>query len=87
MIFPSRLSTERESQPTDIVQPIFNLALSLKPLTPLPKPAATSEPKGYLTAATRADIRQISSHYLADDVQAFRILAVELDMDVQMRLA
>jgi len=68
-------------------------ALSLKSLAPKAKTAPPPpvpldpEPKGYPTAATRADTRQISGHYPADDVQAFRILAAELDMDVQELLA
>ncbi|WP_371418409.1 ribbon-helix-helix domain-containing protein [Methylocapsa sp. S129] len=36
---------------------------------------------------TRATTRQISGHYAAAEVHAFRILAAELDMDVQELLA
>ncbi len=68
-------------------------ALRLKDLAPPPKAKAarkeepTPEPKSYATAATRNATRQISGHYPADDVQAFRVLAAELDMDVQELLA
>ena len=68
-------------------------ALRLKDLAPKAKaapartPAPPPEPKSYATAATRAATRPISGHSPAEDVQAFRILAAELDMDVQEVLA
>lgn len=62
-----------------------SLARDMKP-EPAPKPQAAPEPS-YATAQTRVATRQISAHYNAADVQAFRILAAELDMDVQELLA
>ena len=62
-----------------------NLARDMKPEpapAPLPAPEAS-----YPTAQTRSGTRQISGHYPADDVQAFRILAAEQDKDVQELLA
>lgn len=41
----------------------------------------------YRVAQTRTDTRQISAHYPAEVVQAFRVLAASLDMDVQELLA
>jgi hypothetical protein len=53
-----------------------------------PPPSAPDEPaKSYPVAQTRTATRQISGHYPAADVHAFRILAAELDMDVQELLA
>jgi hypothetical protein len=49
-----------------------------------PPPTNTAS---YPTAQTREGTRQLSGHYPADDVQAFRILAAEQDKDVQELLA
>jgi hypothetical protein len=61
------------------------LAREIKPAPP-PKPEPPPE-RGYATAQTRTDTRQISGHYPTEDVHAFRILAAEMDMDVQELLA
>ena len=61
------------------------LARNMKPeAAPAPAPAPEAS---YATAQTRSGTRQISGHYPADDVQAFRILAAEQDKDVQELLA
>ncbi len=39
--------------------------------------------KAYRVAQTRAATRQLSGHFPAEAVQAFRVLAATLDMDVQ----
>lgn len=49
---------------------------------PAPEPALS-----YRTAATRAATRQVSGHFPADAVKAFRVLAADQDMDVQELLA
>ncbi len=48
-----------------------------------PVAVAHAEPKSYRTAQTRAATRQLSGHFPAVAVQAFRVLAAKLDMDVQ----
>ena len=53
-----------------------------KGFAPLP-----STDKNYRTANTRANTRQLSGHFPGEDVQAFRVLAASLDMDVQELLA
>lgn len=65
---------------------------SLKSLRPVQQEAAPEPPKPapektYATAQTRANTRQISGHYAAEDVHAFRVLAAENDMDVQELIA
>lgn len=69
-------------------------ATSLKSLAatmkPAPAPAAQPEPPrvvAYRKAETRAATRQLSGHFPAEDVQAFRVLAAEQDRDVQELLA
>jgi hypothetical protein len=51
---------------------------------PAPEP---QEAPGYRTAATRSDTRQLSGHFPAEAVKAFRVLASVQDMDVQELLA
>ena len=53
---------------------------------PTPQPEANPE-KPYAIAETRRATRQISGHYPADDVLAFRTLAASTDKDVQELLA
>lgn len=50
-------------------------------------PAIAEAAKNYRTAATRSDTRQLSGHFPADAVKAFRVLAAAQDMDVQELLA
>jgi hypothetical protein len=57
-----------------------------KAAAPTVRPSSEDTP-AYRVAQTRAHTRQISAHYAADTVQAFRVLAAELDMDVQELLA
>jgi hypothetical protein len=65
-----------------------NLAREIAPERPAPTTVKTSEDApSYPTAQTREGTRQISGHYPADEVQAFRILAAEQDKDVQELLA
>jgi hypothetical protein len=65
-----------------------NLAREIAPERPAPKSApAPEDAPGYATAQTRNGTRQISGHYPADEVQAFRVLAAEQDKDVQELLA
>jgi hypothetical protein len=54
---------------------------------PPPAAPAAAGAKSYAVAQTRTSTRQISGHYPAEDVLAFRILAAELDKDVQELLA
>ncbi len=63
------------------------LAAARKPAAEAPAPAEAPEAPNYRTAATRATTRQLSGHFPADAVQAFRVLAAEQDMDVQELLA
>lgn len=65
-----------------------NLAREITPERPAKAstPAEEAAPS-YPTAQTREGTRQLSGHYPADDVQAFRILAAEQDKDVQELLA
>ncbi len=68
-------------------------ATSLKSLAatmkPTPVTAAPEPPRvvSYRRAETRAATRQLSGHFPAEDVQAFRVLAAEQDRDVQELLA
>lgn len=64
-------------------------SIKAKPLTTAAVANLTREeaPKTWAQAQTRIATRQISGHYAADDVQAFRILAAEQDKDVQELLA
>ena len=55
------------------------------PADAMPPPPAPE--KSYAVAQTRTATRQVSGHYPAADVHAFRVLAAELDMDVQELLA
>ncbi len=59
----------------------------MKPASPAPQPAAAPAEKPYRVAETRASTRQLSGHFPAADVQAFRRLAVDCDKDVQELLA
>jgi hypothetical protein len=64
------------------------IAGTMKPgpvAAPSPTPVAPDKP--YRVAETRAATRQLSGHFPADDVQAFRVLAATLDVDVQELLA
>jgi len=64
------------------------LAAVSRPAPAEPAPVVAAEaPTNYRTAATRAATRQLSGHFPADAVQAFRVLAAEQDMDVQELLA
>lgn len=45
------------------------------------------EHKNYRTAETRADTRQLSGHFPAEEVKAFKRMALENDMDVQEMIA
>jgi len=67
---------------------------SLKTLAAARRPSAETPPvlesapaPAYRTAATRSDTRQLSGHFPADAVKAFRVLAADQDMDVQELLA
>ncbi len=53
----------------------------------VPAPAKPAAEKSYRVAETRATTRQLSGHFPAEDVQAFRVLAATLDVDVQELLA
>jgi hypothetical protein len=52
-----------------------------------PAASAPHKPKSYVTAKTRRGTSQLSGHYARANVQAFRVLAAQLDMDVQEALA
>jgi hypothetical protein len=45
------------------------------------------EPRGYRTAQTRNDTRQVSGHFKPDVAQTLRLIAVEQDRDIQEILA
>ncbi len=67
---------------------------SLKSLADTMRPAAaevaapeSQDAPAYRTAATRSDTRQLSGHFPAEAVKAFRVLASVQDMDVQELLA
>ncbi len=67
---------------------------SLKTLASTMRPPEAKAPDpppetalNYRTAATRAATRQVSGHFPADAVKAFRVLAADQDMDVQELLA
>ncbi len=64
-----------------------SLATARTPAADAPAPVEAPEPQGYRTAATRMATRQLSGHFPAPAVQAFRVLAAEQDMDVQELLA
>lgn len=63
-----------------------NLAREMQPEA-APDPATAKDGPKWPSAATREGTRQLSGHYPADDVQAFRVLAAEQDKDVQELLA
>ena len=64
------------------------IASGMKAKEAAPPPSPKPEPeKSYAVAATRSATRQVSGHYPAADVHAFRVLAAEKDMDVQELLA
>jgi hypothetical protein len=59
-------------------------------MRPAAPDVAAPEPQdahSYRTAATRSDTRQLSGHFPAEQVKAFRVLASVQDMDVQELLA
>jgi hypothetical protein len=59
-----------------------NLAREIAPEVKTPaRPATPVEAPSDPTAQTRKGTRQLSGHYPAEDVQAFRILAAEQDKD------
>jgi hypothetical protein len=60
-------------------------AVKRPPAVPVAPPQA--EPPAYRTAQTRVNTRQLSGHFPAEAVQAWRILAAEQDMDSQELLA
>lgn len=64
-----------------------DIAADMKPAKPEPQAVKTVEPKNYRTAETRSDTRQISGHFPADDVKAFRLMAMQNDMDLQEMMA
>jgi hypothetical protein len=64
-----------------------DIAADMKPAKPEAVPAQAVEPKNYRTAETRADTRQVSGHFPAEDVKAFKRMALEADMDVQEMMA
>ena len=60
------------------------IAGSMQPPAKKAAPAPVQiEEKSYRVAQTRAATRQLSGHFPAEAVQAFRVLAATLDMDVQ----
>ena len=63
------------------------IAGSMKPPVKVVQPAAPAEEKSYRVAQTRTSTRQLSGHFPAEDVQAFRVLAATLDMSAQELLA
>ena len=63
-----------------------SLAATMKP-APAPAQPEPSRVVSYRRAETRAATRQLSGHFPAEDVQAFRVLAAEQDRDVQELLA
>ncbi len=63
------------------------IAKGMKSEAAAPTPPKAAPEKAYAIAQTRSTTRQISGHYPAADVHAFRILAAEMDMDVQELLA
>ncbi|WP_226019370.1 ribbon-helix-helix domain-containing protein [Novosphingobium sp. FKTRR1] len=64
-----------------------DIAADMKPGRAEPAPAKVIDPKNYRTAETRADTRQVSGHFPAEDVKAFKRMALEADMDVQEMMA
>jgi len=64
-----------------------SLAAARRPAVEAPVATPAPEVPAYRTATTRAATRQLSGHFPADAVQAFRVLAAEQDMDVQELLA
>lgn len=63
-----------------------SLAATMKP-APAPVEPEPSRVVSYRRAETRVATRQLSGHFPAEDVQAFRVLAAEQDRDVQELLA
>ena len=53
-----------------------------KPSPTKPAAVALTAPKSYRTAQTRATSRQLSGHFAGDVVQAFRMMAATVDMDM-----
>ncbi|OYV24721.1 MAG: hypothetical protein B7W99_00915 [Rhodospirillales bacterium 20-58-10] len=64
-----------------------DIAATMKPTKATPVTAEIIEAKSYRTAETRADTRQLSGHFPAEDVKAFKRMALEQDMDVQEMIA
>jgi len=65
-----------------------DIAADMKPAAQAEaKPAKTVAPKNYRTAETRSDTRQISGHFPAEAVKAFRLMAMQNDMDLQEMMA
>ena len=60
-----------------------SLATARRPIAEAPPPPEVREAPNYRTAATRAATRQLSGHFPAEAVQAFRVLAAQEDRDVQ----
>jgi hypothetical protein len=50
-------------------------------------PSPEAQIKGYRTAQTRTDTRQVSGHFKSEVSQTLRLIAVEQDKDVQEILA
>jgi hypothetical protein len=63
------------------------LAGTMRPAAVEAPPPAPQEAPAYRTAATRAATRQLSGHFPAEAVKAFRVLAADQDMDVQELIA
>jgi hypothetical protein len=63
------------------------LATPRRPAAEAPAEVEAPQAPAYRTAATRAATRQLSGHFPAQAVQAFRVLAAEQDMDVQELMA
>jgi len=53
----------------------------------LPAVPQDESPRGYRTAQTRSDTRQIGGHFKPEVAQTLRLIAVEQDKDVQEILA
>jgi hypothetical protein len=56
-------------------------------LTPKPAESLQQPSRGYRTAQTRTDTRQVSGHFKPEVAQTLRLIAVEQDRDVQEILA
>jgi hypothetical protein len=64
-----------------------SLSATMKPQAAHTQEATAETPKNYRTAETRLDTRQLSGHFPAEDVKAFKLMAMANDMDVQEMLA